>query len=242
MNNVTVMKFGGSSLADNEKLKQVAKRIISFLQQEKKAVVIVSAQGKTTDKLLGEAKELAKQPNRRELDMLVSTGEQISCSKLAILLQEMGYKAISLTGWQAGILTDFDYSKAKIQEIYPQRIEKELERNQVVVIAGFQGIDVEKNITTLGRNGSDTTAVAIAAALEQKECYIFTDTDGVYDKDPNQYKDAKKMKTISYEDMKKLVENGANVLHDRCVKLAEKYQIKIIVASSFEEKEGSIVE
>lgn len=241
MHSITVMKFGGSSLSDNEKLKQAAKRTISFLEQGKKAVVIVSAQGKTTDKLLGEAKELAKEPNKRELDMLVSTGEQMSCSKFAILLQEMGYKAISLTGWQAGILTDFDYSQAKIQDIYPQRIEKELEKNQIVVIAGFQGIDVEKNITTLGRNGSDTTAVAIAAALEQKECYIFTDTDGVYDKDPNQYKDAKKIKTISYDEMKELAENGANVLHDRCIKLAEKYQIKIIVASSFEEKEGSIV-
>lgn len=241
MHSITVMKFGGSSLSDNEKLKQAAKRTISFLEQGKKAVVIVSAQGKTTDKLLGEAKELAKEPNKRELDMLVSTGEQMSCSKFAILLQEMGYKAISLTGWQAGILTDFDYSQAKIQDIYPQRIEKELEKNQIVVIAGFQGIDVEKNITTLGRNGSDTTAVAIAAALEQKDCYIFTDTDGVYDKDPNQYKDAKKIKTISYDEMKELAKNGANVLHDRCIKLAEKYQIKIIVASSFEEKEGSIV-
>lgn len=241
MNNVTVMKFGGSSLADNEKLRQAAKRTISFLNQGKKAVVIVSAQGKTTDKLIEEAQELAKQPNKRELDMLVSTGEQMSCSKFAILLQEMGYKAISLTGWQAGILTDLDYSQAKIQDIYPQRIEKELEKNQVVVIAGFQGVNAENNITTLGRNGSDTTAVAIAAALEQKECYIFTDTDGVYDKDPNQFKDAKKIKTISYEEMKKLAENGAKVLHDRCIKLAEKYQIKIIVASSFEEKEGSIV-
>lgn len=241
MNNVTVMKFGGSSLADNEKLRQVAKRTISFLNQGKKAVVIVSAQGKTTDKLIEEAQELAKQPNKRELDMLVSTGEQMSCSKFAILLQEMGYKTISLTGWQAGILTDLEYSQAKIQDIYPQRIEKELEKNQVVVIAGFQGIDAENNITTLGRNGSDTTAVAIAAALEQKECYIFTDTDGVYDKDPNQFKDAKKIKTISYEEMKELAENGAKVLHDRCIKLAEKYQIKIIVASSFEEKAGSIV-
>lgn len=155
--------------------------------------------------------------------------------------KKWGIRRFHLLDGKHGILTDFDYSQAKIQDIYPQRIEKELEKNQIVVIAGFQGIDVEKNITTLGRNGSDTTAVAIAAALEQKECYIFTDTDGVYDKDPNQYKDAKKIKTISYDEMKELAENGANVLHDRCIKLAEKYQIKIIVASSFEEKEGSIV-
>lgn len=241
MNNLIVMKFGGSSLADNEKLRQAAQKTISFLEQKKKVVVIVSAQGKTTDNLLEQAKELSAEPNKRELDMLVSIGEQISCSKFAILLTQMGYKTTSLTGWQAGITTDCNYTQAKIETINPKRILKELESNQIVVVAGFQGIDKNQNITTLGREGSDTTAVAISAALEQKECYIFTDIDGVYDSDPHKNQHAKKIKTLSYEEMEELVAKGAKVLHDRCIKVAKKYHIKIIVASSFEEKEGSVV-
>lgn len=238
---LVVMKFGGSSLAGNEELKQASKKVETFLRIGKKAVVIVSAQGKTTDKLIKEAKELSINPNKRELDMLLSVGEQISCAKLAILLQEMGYSAVSLTGGQAGILTTSNYSQAKIQDIYPKRILKELEQNQIVVIAGFQGVDYNQNITTLGRDGSDTTAVAVAAALNQKECYIFTDTNGVYDKDPHKYPDAKKIEQISYHKMEELVKNGAKVLHDRCIQIAKKYKIKIIVTSTFEEEEGSII-
>lgn len=239
---IKVIKFGGSSVANDENLRKAAQKTIQFLQARQKAVVVLSAQGKTTDTLLAEAKRLSENPNKRELDMLVSVGEQISISKFAILLNEMGYKAISLTGEQAGIITDENHTQAKIQEIRPYRIWKELEENDVVVVAGFQGIDVGRNITTLGRNGSDTSAVAIAAALEQKECYIFTDTDGIYDKDPKKYPNAKKLEYISYEDMDKLAQNGAQVLHDRCIRIAKKYGIKIVVKSTFNDNKGSVVQ
>ena len=239
---IKVIKFGGSSLANDENLKKAAQKTIQFLKDKRKVVAILSAQGKTTDTLLAEAKRLSNNPNKRELDMLVSVGEQISISKFAILLNEMGYRAISLTGEQAGIITDKNYTQAKIQEIHPYRIWKELEENDVVIIAGFQGIDAQRNITTLGRNGSDTSAVAIAAALEQKECYIFTDTDGIYDKDPNQHINARKIESISYEDMDILAQNGAKVLHDRCIRIAKKYGIKIMVKSTFNDNQGSIVQ
>lgn len=239
---IQVVKFGGSSLANDESLKKVAKKIIGFLEKKQKVVAILSAQGKTTDFLLKEASTLSFFPNKRNLDVLLSTGEQISCSKFAILLNEMGIPATCLTGWQSGILTDSEFGSAKIQDIYPTRIWESLKDNDVVIITGFQGIDRNGNITTLGRDGSDTTAVAIAAALEQKQCYIFTDTDGIYDKDPNQFPEAKRIPKLSYEQMEDLAKTGAKVLHDRCIRIAKKYQIKIIVASSFEEKEGSIVE
>ena len=239
--NLVVIKFGGSSLDGNTKLIQSAKKAISFLNDYEKVVVIVSAQGNTTDKLLKEAKELNSQPDKRELDMLLSTGEQVACSKFTIALQSMGYKATSLTGWQAGILTDSNYTQAKIQNIYTDRIWELLETNQIVVIAGFQGIDVNKDITTLGRDGSDTTAVSISAALNQDKCYIFTDVNGIYDKDPHKYKNAKKIEQISYEDMTKLVENGAKVLHGRCIKIAQKYGIEIIVNSTNGNDGGSCV-
>ncbi len=237
-----VVKFGGSSLANDENLRKAAQKIIQFLKEGQKVVAILSAQGKTTDTLLEDAKKLSNHPNKRELDMLISVGEQISISKFAILLNEMGYRTISLTGEQAGIITDENHTKAKIQEIYTDRIEKELEVNDIVVIAGFQGVDRDGNITTLGRNGSDTSAIAITAALDQRECYIFTDIDGIYDKDPNQYLDAKKLNIISYEEMNKLAQSGAKVLHDRCVKIAQKYNIKIIVQSTFSDNEGSVVQ
>ncbi len=239
---ITVIKFGGSSLSNDENLKLAAQKTIDFINQGKKVAAVLSAQGKTTDKLLTEVQTLSKKPNKRELDMLVSVGEQISISKFAILLNEMGYKAISLTGGQAGIITNSEYTEAKIQDIHTNRIWNELENNDIVVVAGFQGVDCHKNITTLGRNGSDTTALALAAALKQKECYIFTDIDGIYDKDPNQYIDAKKLDYVSYEEMEKLAQSGAKVLHDRCIKIARKYDIKIIVKSTFNNTKGSIVE
>ena len=239
--NITVIKFGGTSLSNDKNLNQAAQKTIEFLKQDQKVVAILSAQGKTTDNLLSEVKKLSQNPNKRELDMLVSVGEQISVSKFAILLNELGYSAVSLTGWQAGIITDSQYTEAKIQDIYINRIWQELEKNDVVVIAGFQGIDTNNNITTLGRNGSDTTALAISAALEQKECYIFTDTDGVYDKDPHKNCKAKKFNYISYDEMEKLAKAGAKVLHDRCIKVAKKYKIKIIVKSTFNESNGTIV-
>ena len=239
--NITVIKFGGTSLSNDKNLNQAAQKTIEFLKQGQKVVTILSAQGKTTDNLLSEVKKLSQNPNKRELDMLVSVGEQISVSKFAILLNELGYSAVSLTGWQAGIITDSQHTEAKIQDIYTNRIWQELEKNDVVVIAGFQGIDTNNNITTLGRNGSDTTALAISAALEQKECYIFTDTDGIYDKDPHKHCKAKKFNYISYDEMEKLAKAGAKVLHDRCIKVAKKYKIKIIVKSTFNESNGTIV-
>ena len=239
--NIAIVKFGGSSVSNDENLKKAAKKIIQFLEKGQKVVAVLSAQGNTTDNLLLEAQRLSKNPNKRELDVLASVGEQISISKFAILLTELGYSAISLTGWQAGIKTDNQYTEAKILDIYPNRIWKELEKNEVVIVAGFQGIDFNNNITTLGRNGSDTTALSLAAALEQQKCYIFTDTDGIYDKDPHKYSDAKKLDYISYDRMETLAKNGAKVLHDRCVKIAKKYNIKIIVKSTFNDNEGSIV-
>ena len=239
--NITVIKFGGTSLSNDKNLNQAAQKTIEFLKQGQKVIAILSAQGKTTDNLLSEVKKLSQNPNKRELDMLVSVGEQISVSKFAILLNELGYSAVSLTGWQAGIITDSQYTEAKIQDIYTNRIWQELEKNDVVVIAGFQGIDTNNNITTLGRNGSDTTALAISAALEQKECYIFTDTDGIYDKDPHKHCKAKKFNYIYYDEMEKLAKAGAKVLHDRCIKVAKKYKIKIIVKSTFNESNGTIV-
>lgn len=239
--NIAIVKFGGSSVSNDENLKKAAKKIIQFLEKGQKVVAVLSAQGNTTDNLLLEAQRLSKNPNKRELDVLASVGEQISISKFAILLTELGYSAISLTGWQAGITTDNQYTEAKILDIYPNRIWKELEKNEVVIVAGFQGIDFNNNITTLGRNGSDTTALSLAAALEQQKCYIFTDTDGIYDKDPHKYSDAKKLDYISYDRMETLAKNGAKVLHDRCVKIAKKYNIKIIVKSTFNDNEGSIV-
>lgn len=238
---ISVIKFGGSSLSNDENLKRAANKTIQFLEKGEKVVAILSAQGKTTDSLLSQAKKLSSNPNKRELDMLVSVGEQISISKFAILLNELSYPAVSLTGWQVGIITNNEYTEAKIEEIYTQRIWKELEKHDVVVIAGFQGVDKNKNITTLGRNGSDTSAIAIAAALEQKECYIFTDTDGVYDKDPKKYICAKKLDYISYDKMEEMAKSGAKVLHDRCINVARKYGIKIIVKSTFNEKAGTIV-
>ena len=239
---ISVIKFGGSSLSNDENLKRAANKTIQFLEKGEKVVVILSAQGKTTDSLLSEAKKLSLNPNKRELDMLVSVGEQISISKFAILLNELSFSAVSLTGWQVGIITNNEHTEAKIEKIYTQRIWKELEKHDVVVIAGFQGVDKNKNITTLGRNGSDTSAIAIAAALEQKECYIFTDTDGVYDKDPKKYICAKKLDYISYDKMEEMAKSGAKVLHDRCINVARKYGIKIIVKSTFKENAGTIVD
>ena len=236
-----VIKFGGSSIADTNNLKLAAQKTISFLKNGEKIVAILSAQGKTTDNLIKEAKELTDKPDKRELDVLMSVGEQIACSKFAILLHSLGYNAVSLTGWQAGIVTSSNYTEAKIQDIYPKMIWDALESNEVVAITGFQGRNKYNNITTLGRNGSDTTAIAIAAALEQKECYIFTDTNGIYDKDPYKYKNAKKLDYIKYDDMEKMAKNGAKVLHDRCVILAKKYGIKIIVRNTFNDEIGTIV-
>ena len=234
-----VIKFGGSSVADNEKLQTVASKTIKLYEEENNIVVVVSAQGKTTDKLIREAEELSLKPTEREMDALLSAGEQISASKLAILLNYLGYKAISLTGWQAGIHTNKENQNAKIEYINSQRIEKELQEGKIVVVAGFQGIDENDNITTLGRGGSDTTAVALAVALQAKQCYIYSDVDGIYTADPNKVEQAKKLKNISYEEMHALSSEGAKVLHDRCVEMAERNNVPVITGSTFNDNPGT---
>lgn len=238
---INVLKFGGSSVANNENLNVVANKIIKFKKEGKALVVIVSAQGKTTDKLLEEAKKLSTNPNKRELDALINVGEQITASKLAILLNDLGYDSISLNGWQAGIKTSMDYQNANIVSINTARIINELNQGKIVIITGFQGVDNKNNITTLGRGGSDTSAVAIASVLNAEHCYIFSDVDGVYTADPNKVKNAKKLKTISYKEMKLASNEGAKVLHDRCVELAEKYNTQLIAKSTFNSGYGTTI-
>ena len=236
-----VMKFGGSSVADNDKLKIVANKIIDLYNKGNNIVVILSAQGKTTDKLIQEALELSENTEDREMDMLLSSGEQISIAKLSILLNSMGYKAISLTGWQAGILTNNTNQNAIIQNIDTTRIKKELEDRKIVIIAGFQGFNENLDITTLGRGGSDTSAIAIAAALDAKECYIFSDVDGVYTADPNKVENAKKLPALSYNEMMEISSEGAKVLHNRCAEIGDKFKIPIITKSTFNNKAGTII-
>ena len=235
------MKFGGSSVADNNKLKLVANKIIDLYNKDNNIVVILSAQGKTTDKLIQEALELSKNTEDREMDMLLSCGEQISIAKLSILLNGMGYKAISLTGWQAGIYTNNTNQNAIIKNIDTSRILKELQERKIVIIAGFQGYNDNLDITTLGRGGSDTSAIAIAAALKAKECYIFSDVDGVYTTDPNKVKNAKKLSALSYKEMMEISSEGAKVLHNRCAEIGDKFKIPIITKSTFNNKAGTII-
>ena len=241
MDTIMVLKFSGSSVANNEKLQLVAKRITKIYDKGDKVVVVLSAQGKTTDKLINEAKELSNNVPSRELDALLSCGEQMSTAKLSILLNYMGYPSISLTGWQAGILTNNNNQNANIIKINTSRILKELNENKIVIITGFQGIDENLDITTLGRGGSDTTAIAIAAALHAKNCYIFSDVDGVYTADPNKIENAKKIENLSYEEMMQLSSEGAKVLHNRCVEIGEKFKIPIITKSTFNEEKGTVI-
>ena len=232
-----VLKFGGSSVADNEKLRLVADKIINLYNKKHKMVVVVSAQGKTTDKLILEAKELSTITQDREMDVLLSTGEQKTIAKLSLLLNQLGYKAISLTGWQAGIYTDNTNQNAIIRYIDTSRINKELEQDKIVIIAGFQGINENMDITTLGRGGSDTTAAALGA----KNCYIFSDVDGVYTADPNKTEQAQKLSALSYEEMVELSSEGAKVLHNRCVEIAEKFKVPIVTKSTFNNKAGTVI-
>lgn len=246
-----VMKFGGSSIADDDKLRIVAQKIIDMYNKEKNIVVVLSAQGKTTDKLINEASKLYKKEGFgvvapqsqyfREMDMLLSSGEQMSIAKLSILLNGMGYKSISLTGMQAGILTDNTNQNAIIKNIDTTRILKELGDRKIVIVAGFQGFNENMDITTLGRGGSDTSAIAIAAALNAKECYIFSDVDGVYTADPNKVENAKKLSALSYNEMMEISSEGAKVLHNRCAEIGDKFKIPIITKSTFNNKAGTII-
>lgn len=238
---IVVQKFGGTSVADKDKLLNVCKHIINEYEANNKVVVVVSAQGKTTDMLVLEEKEISNNPNKREHDVLLSTGEQITISKLAIYLKELGYDAISYTGWQVPIITDDVYGNANILDINTDKILNELENNKIVIVAGFQGITKSGDITTLGRGGSDTTAVALASYLKAEKLYIYTDVDGVYSEDPNINKNAIKYEYISYDKMIQMAKNGAKVLHTKCVEMAKKNNVPIIVKSTFVENEGTIV-
>ena len=231
---IIIQKFGGSSVANLEKLKLVSEHIIKEKNKGNKVVVVVSAQGKTTDKLISEEKEISENPDRREHDVLVSTGEQITIAKLSMLLIESGYKTVSLTGWQIPIITNSEFNNSKIRYINNNKIEEYLNADNIVVVAGFQGVDENGNITTLGRGGSDTTAVALAASLRAERCDIFTDVDGVFTSDPRIVEDVKKLSDISYEEMLEMASMGAKVLHNRCVEIGQKYNVPIYVKSTFE--------
>ena len=239
---IVVLKFGGSSVADKDKLLNVCRYVIKEYETNNKVVVVVSAQGKTTDKLILEENEITTKPDKREHDVLVSTGEQITISKLAIYLKELGYDAISYTGWQIPIITDDNYGNANIVDINTNKILEQLKNNKIVIVAGFQGITKTGDITTLGRGGSDTTAVALASYLKAEKLYIYTDVDGVYSEDPNVNPDAIKYATISYDKMIEMAKNGAKVLHTKCVEMAKENNVPIIVKSTFVENEGTIVE
>ncbi len=239
--NTVVLKFGGSSVADNIKLNIAAEKIIDIKKDAKNVVVVVSAQGKTTDQLIKDAHELSAVPNEREMDMLLSTGEQISASRLSILLNRKGYKAISLSGWQAGIMTNDVHQNARIEQIATARIEQELENGYIVVVAGFQGIQANGDVTTLGRGGSDTTAVALQVALNAEKCYIFSDVDGIYSADPNMVTIAKKLSEISFDEMQEISDAGAKVLHNRCVQIAKKFDCDITAASTFSNEKGTTI-
>ena len=239
---IIVQKFGGSSVANIERLNQVAGHIIEEVEKGNKVVVVVSAQGKTTDKLILEEAEITKNPDKREHDVLVSTGEQVTIAKLAMLLIDKKYKAVSLTGWQIPIITNSEFANARIRYIHTDTIEEYLNSGNIVIVAGFQGVDESGNITTFGRGGSDTTAVALAASLKAERCDIFTDVDGVYSTDPRIVSDVRKLKTISYDEMLELSSMGAKVLHNRCVEIGKKYGVPIYVKSTFEKNSiGTLV-
>ena len=231
---IIVQKFGGSSVASSEKLELVTEHIIKEGEKGNQVIVVVSAQGKTTDKLILEESEISKKPNKREHDVLVSTGEQITIAKLAMLLIEKNYKAVSLTGWQIPIVTNSEFSNSRIRYIHNDTITEYLNSGNIVVVAGFQGIDEQGNITTFGRGGSDTTAVALAASLNAERCDIFTDVDGVYTSDPRTVNNVEKLKTVSYDEMLEMSSLGAKVLHNRCVEIGKKYNVPIYVKSTFE--------
>ena len=225
-----VQKFGGSSVRDAERVRNVAGIITDTYKKGNQVVVVVSAQGDTTDDLIEKAREINPNPSKREMDMLLATGEQISISLLAMAIEHMGYPVVSLTGWQAGFNTDSSHSRARIKRIEAERLHKELDKNNIVIVAGFQGISRYGDITTLGRGGSDTSAVALAAELKAELCQIYTDVDGVYTADPRIVKTARKLDEISFDEMLELATLGAQVLHNRSVEVAKKYNVKLFPA------------
>ncbi len=236
-----VQKFGGSSVANADKLRNVAKIVTDTYKEGNEVIVVLSAQGDTTDDLIEKAREINPDCSRREMDMLLSTGEQISVSLCAMAIEKMGLPVVSLTGWQVGMRTDSNYCNARIKAIGGERVRMELDRRNIVIVAGFQGINKYDDITTLGRGGSDTTAVALAAALHADLCQIYTDVDGVYTADPRIVTTAEKIEEITFDEMLELASLGARVLHNRSVEMAKRYNIKLEVLSSFSGKPGTKV-
>ena len=236
-----VAKFGGTSVASPERIKAVAQRLVKSKREGNQVVAVVSAMGKTTDTLLGLAKALSEKPSAREMDMLLSTGEQVSMSLLAMAIQDLGCSAFSFTGWQSGIKTESLYGRAKIEDINSERIKAALDQGSIAIVAGFQGVTGEGNITTLGRGGSDTTAVALAYALSADVCEIYSDVDGIYTADPRVAPRAKKLKEIAYDDMLELSSAGAGVLQSRAVEFARKFGVIIHARSAFTEEPGTLV-
>ncbi|MGL5042953.1 MAG: aspartate kinase [Culicoidibacterales bacterium] len=236
-----VQKYGGSSVANTQRIKAVAQRIVETYNKGNKLVIILSAQGDTTDELLAKIAEITDSPSKRETDMLLATGEQQSVALMSMAIGALGYPAVSLNAQQVGITSSSTYSNARIKKIENERIIKELNQNHIVIIAGFQGVNSRGDVTTLGRGGSDTSAVALATSLSADLCEIYTDVDGVYTSDPRFVKGAKKLAEISYDAMLEMASLGAGVLHNRCVELAKKNNIKLVVRSSFDMSEGTIV-
>lgn len=236
-----VQKYGGTSLADAQRIHAAARRAVELCRQGHQVVLVVSAQGDTTDDLIEKAGEVNRRGNPREMDALLSAGEQISAALTAMAIGALGYPAVSLTGWQVGVETDGVHGNARIRSVSCHRIRAELAQGKIVVAAGFQGLDPDGDITTLGRGGSDTTAVVLAGCLKADKCQIFTDVDGVYDRDPRLFPDATRFGRISYERMLTLIENGAQVLHDRSVEAARDFGIGVEVLSAFTGAPGTMV-
>ena len=238
---IIVQKFGGTSVANAEKIKKAAQRAIKAFEEGKQVVVVASARGQQTDELIADALEVNPNPPKREMDQLLSTGEQQTVSLVAMAINGMGHNAISLTGAQIRMITDSVHTKARIKSIDAERIKKHLDTGNIVIVAGFQGIDENENITTLGRGGSDTTAVALAAALKADMCEIYTDVDGVYTTDPRIFKDAVKMEQISYDEILEMASLGAGVMHSRSIEFGKKYNVTIHVRSSMSENKGTLI-
>jgi aspartate kinase len=236
-----VMKFGGTSVADAERIKRAAQRIVAQRERGNRVVAVLSARGKTTDDLIAAAEEVSPNPDPREMDMLLSTGERISCALCAMAINDLGHKAISLTGSQAGIVTDTSHTKARILDVRGDRIRDALQEDRIVLVAGFQGVSTSRDVTTLGRGGSDTTAVAVAAALGAEVCEIYTDVLGVFSADPRIVPDARKLAVVSFEEMLEMAASGAKVLQLRSVEYARTHGVRIHCRSSFEDAPGTVV-
>ncbi len=236
-----VMKFGGTSLMDAGRVLAAARRICREADRGNQVVAVVSAQGHTTDRLLDRGKSVCDAPPPRELDLLLAAGEQMSAAIMAMAIGKLGREAVSLTAWQAGLRTDGVFGNARVLGLDPTRIQAEWDRGKIVVVAGFQGLGPQGELTTLGRGGSDTTAVALAAFLPAQDCRIYTDVDGVYDRDPRIYPEAKRFDRIGYDEMLDMARNGAQVLHSRCVELAKQHRVPIQVLSAFRHEGGTVV-